>query len=125
MEYVVSLQKKVKLDLIRKDKLLKLKRKNQGNVKFSKAIDKLIRDIESSEWKNKLEVIESRPDADRVHSDNFFFFDINVHRTMILIAFNEQEAEILWVGNHAEYDSTFKGNKRTIEIWLRNHGKIK
>ena len=113
------------MDLLRKDRLLKLKRKNQGNVKLSKAIDKLIRNIEGSEWNNKLEVIESRPDADRVHSDNFFFFDINIHRTMILIAFNEQEAEILWVGNHAEYDSTFKGNKRTIETWLRNHGKIK
>ena len=113
------------MDLIRKDKLLKLKRKNQGNVKLLKAIDKLIMDIESSEWKNKLEVIESRPDADRVHSDNFFFFDINIHRTMILIAFSEQEAEILWAGNHAEYDSTFKGNKRIIETWLRNHGKIK
>ncbi len=118
-------KKKAKLDLIRKDRLLKLKRKNQGNVKLSKAIDKLIGDIESSEWKNKLEVIESRPDADRVHSDNFFFFDIYIHRVMILIAFNEHEAEIIWVGDHADYDSTFKGNKRTIETWLRNHGKIK
>lgn len=113
------------MELLRKDKLLKLKRKNQGNVKLSKAIDKLISDIGDSEWKNKMELIESRPDADRVHSDNFFFFDINIHRTMILIAFNEQEAEILWVGNHSEYDNTFKSNKRTIETWLRNHGKIK
>ncbi len=118
-------KKKLKLDLIRKDKLLKLKRKNQGNVKLLKAIDKLIMDIESSEWENKLEVIESRPDADRVHPDNFFFFDINIHRAMILIVFNKHEAEILWTGNHAEYDSIFKGNKRTIETWLRNHGKIK
>ncbi len=125
MEQCCIFAKKVKLDLLRKDRLLKLKQKNQGNVKLSKAIDKLIRNIEGSEWNNKLEVIESRPDADRIHSDNFFFFDINIHRTMILIAFNEQEAEILWVGNHAEYDSTFKGNKRTIETWLRNHGKIK
>ncbi|MCD4792659.1 MAG: type II toxin-antitoxin system HigB family toxin [Bacteroidales bacterium] len=113
------------MDLIRKDKLLKLKRKKQGNVKLSKAIDKLIYDIENSDWKNKLDVIETRTDADKVHSDNFFFFDINVHRTMILIVFNEQEAEILWVGNHSEYDSTFKGNKKTIETWLRNQGKIK
>lgn len=113
------------MDLIHKNKLLKLKRKNQGNIKLSKAIDRLIFDIENSEWENKMEVIESRPDADRVHSDNFFFFDINVHRTMILIVFDEQEAEILWVGNHAEYDKIFKGNKKTIETWLRNQGKIK
>jgi len=113
------------LELIHKSKLLKLKRKNQGNVKLLKAIDKLIFDIENSKWKDKMEVIKVRPDADRVHSDNFFFFDINVHRTMILIVFDEQEAEVLWGGSHSEYDKTFKGNKKTIETWLRNQGKIK
>ena len=113
------------MELIHKDKLLKLKRKNQGNINLSKAIEELVFEIENSEWKNKMEVIESRPDADRIHSDNFFFFNINVHRTMILILFDEQEAEILWVGNHAEYDKIFKGNKKTIETWLRNQGKIK
>lgn len=70
------------MKLIRKDKLSKLKRKNQGNLNLTKAINKLIEDIESSEWKDKLELIESRPDADRVHSENFFFFDINIHRTL-------------------------------------------
>lgn len=114
-----------KLKLVRKDKLLKLKRKNQGNLKLIKAIDKLIEDIENSDWKNKLELVELRPDADKVHSDGIFFFDINIHRTLILIVFNEAYAEILWVGNHDEYQTTFKGNKKAIETWLRNHGKIK
>jgi len=113
------------LKLLRKDKLLKLKRKNQGNLSLIKAIDKLIEDIESSNWKDKFELIESRPDADKVHSDDIFILDINIHRTLALIVFNEEYAEILWVGNHDEYDSTFKGNKKTIETWLRNHGKIK
>ncbi len=113
------------MDLLHRSKLLKLKRKNQGNIKLLRAIDKLIADIEDSEWENKMDIIKARPDADRVHSDNFYFFNINVHRTMILIVFEEQEAEILWVGSHSEYDKTFKGNKKTIETWLRNHGKIK
>ena len=102
-----------------------LKRKNQGNLKLSNEINKLIEDIENSDWKDKLELIKSRPDADRVHSENFFFFDINIHRTLALVVFNEQYAEILWIGNHDEYDTIFKGNKKTIETWLRNHGKIK
>ena len=59
-------------------------------MKLSKAIDKLITDIESSEWKDKLELIETRPDADRVHSEDFFFFNINVHRAFLLIVFNEE-----------------------------------
>ncbi len=114
-----------KLDLLHKSKLLKLKRKNQGNVKLHKAIDKLILDIESAEWQNKFDILKVRKDADKIHSDNFYFFDINVHRTMILIVFDEQEAEIIWVGTHSEYDKIFKGNKNTIETWLRNQGKIK
>ena len=113
------------MELLHKSKLLKLKRKNQGNIKLSKAIDKLITDIENAQWKNKMEVIEARPDADKVHSSNVFFFNINIHRTMILIIFDEQEAEILWAGSHSEYDKAFKGNKKTIETWLRNQGKIK
>jgi len=113
------------LELLHKSRLLKLKRKNQGNVKLLKAVDRLIYEIENSDWQNKMDVIKDRLDADRVHSDNFFFFDINVHRTMILIVFDEQEAEVLWVGSHSEYDKIFKGNKKTIESWLRHQGKIK
>jgi len=94
-------------------------------LQLTKAIDKLIDDIENADWKDKLELIESRPDADRVHSKDFFFLDINIHRTLALIVFTEQYAEIIWVGNHDDYDFTFKGNKKTVETWLRNHGKIK
>ena len=104
---------------------MKLRRKNRGNVKLLKEIDRLIKDLEIAEWRNKLDVIETRLDADRVNNENFFFFDINIHRTMILVEFSEQEAEIIWVGNHSEYDKIFKGNKSTIETWLRNNGKIK
>ncbi len=118
-------QKICKLDLLRKDKLIKLKKKNRGNIKLSMAIDKLIFDIENSNWENKFDVIESRPDADKVHSENIFFFNINIHRTLILLLFDEDEAEVLWAGNHTLYDKTFKGNKKTIETWLRNQGKIK
>lgn len=113
------------MNLLRKDRLLKLRKKNRGNIKLVKAIDRLIHDIESADWKNKLDIIKDRSDADRVHGDNFYFFDINIHRTMIMIVFHEQEAEILWVGNHDEYDNIFKGNKKTIETWIRNQGKIK
>lgn len=113
------------MDLLRKDRLIKLRKKNQGNLKLVKAIDRLIDDIESSDWKNKFDIKKDRSDADRVHGDNFYFFDIHIHRTMIMIMFHDQEAEILWVGNHDEYDTTFKGNKKTIETWIRNQGKIK
>lgn len=110
--------------LLNKRKLLKLERKNQGNKKLSEAIKKLIGVIENAEWKTPLEIKKDRPDADNVHSDGFYFFDINIHRTMILILFEDSEASIVWVGNHQEYDKIFKGNKSTIEKWLRNQNLI-
>lgn len=98
------------MELLRKDKLLKLKRKNRGNNKLLDAIDKLILDIENAEWSKKTDIKKIRPDADCVHSDGFYFFDIHIHRTLVLILFDQDEAIIIWAGTHDEYDSTFKGN---------------
>lgn len=112
------------MELLRKNKLTKLKRKNCGNGKLINAIDKLISDIESANWTKKTDIKMSRPDADCVHSDGFYFFDINVHRTMILIVFEDDEVTVVWTGSHDEYDKTFKGNKTMIEKWLRNQQLI-
>lgn len=112
------------MDLLRKHKLIKLKVKNRGNKKLISAIDKLISDIESAQWTKKTDIKETRPDADCVHSDGFYFFDINIHRTLILIVFENDEATVVWTGSHDEYDKTFKGNKSTIEKWLRNQKMI-
>lgn len=113
------------MDLRRKDKLLKLKIKNQGNAKLNDAIDSLIDDIQKANWKTKKDITIDRPDADCVHSDGFYFFDINIHRTMILIVFDDNEATIIWTGSHDDYDLTFRGNKRTIANWLRKQGLVK
>ena len=107
------------MELFRKNILKKLKNKNRGNTKLIKAIDKLISDIENAKWTRQTDLKEIRPDADCVHSDGFYFFDLNVHRTMILIVFEDNEATVIWTGTHADYDKTFKGNKKTIEKWLR------
>lgn len=108
------------MKIINKGKLLKLKRKNRGNSKLLHAIDKLIWDLENANWIKKTDLKTERPDADCVHTDGFYFFDINIHRTMVLIVFDKGEAIIVWSGSHDEYDTTFKGNKNTIEKWLRN-----
>jgi len=66
----------------------------------------------------------TRPDADCVHNDGFYFFDISIHRTMILIEFDKNEASVAWVGSHSEYDRTFKNNKKTIRNWLKSNDWI-
>ena len=107
-----------------KSKIIKLKNKNLGNKKLCNEIDKLLLDLE--QFNPLVENINDvRKDADCVHSDGFFFFDINIHRTLILIEFDEEgEATIVWVGTHQEYESIFKNNKSTIEKWLRKFGYI-
>lgn len=105
--------------LIRKNILEKTKRKNRGNIPLSKAIDSLIEDIEENDWSSASELLKVRKDADKVHSDGFYFFDLNVHRTMIMIEFDEGEASVVWIGTHLEYDKVFKNNKNTIRKWLR------
>lgn len=111
--------------LIGKKKLEKIKRKNIGNKQLGQAIDDLINDIEGSSWTNEEEMKAARNDADCVYNDGFYFFNINVHRTLILIEFDDEgEATIVWGGTHQEYETTFKNNKKTIEKWLRTYNYI-
>jgi hypothetical protein len=113
------------MEIVGKSKLEKLKKKNRGNASLCTAIDDLITEFESKSWINATELKKDRPDADQVHSDGFFFFNIHVHRTMILIEFEEDgKGTIAWVGSHDEYELTFKNNKDTIEKWLRSKGFI-
>ncbi len=114
------------MNLINKGLLERLKKKNQGNIKLTKAIDKLILDIEQNDWDSQIELKQTRSDADCVHSEGFYFFNLNVHRTMVLIEFDENKrARIIWTGSHQDYDNIFKNNRSTIKKWLRNNEWIK
>ena len=91
--------------------IVKVKQKNIGNKKLCTEIDRLITDLETFDPKNQ-NITEVRNDADCVHSDGFYFFDINIHRTLVLIEFDDEgEATIVWAGTHKEYETTFKNNK--------------
>lgn len=110
--------------ILGKKTILKIKKKNIGNKKLCYEIDTLITDLEKFN-PSKKSLIDIRNDADCVHSDGFYFFDINVHRTLILIELDDEgEATIVWAGSHKEYEATFKNNKLTIEKWLRKNGYI-
>ncbi len=105
--------------------LIKVKHKNKGNSLLCTAIDELIAAIEENDWKSKTAIIKDRPDADEVHNAGFYFFDLNIHRTLILIEFGlNGEATVVWCGTHAEYNSIFKNNKATIKKWLSSKGWV-
>ncbi|NBC84299.1 MAG: type II toxin-antitoxin system HigB family toxin [Bacteroidetes bacterium] len=106
--------------------LQRLRKKNIGNVKLRKAIDKLLDDLDEMTVDNPNELITKRPDADCVYGGSHYFFNINVHRTMILIEFEpDNEATILWAGSHDEYELTFKNNRNVIKKWLIDNRLIK
>jgi mRNA-degrading endonuclease HigB of HigAB toxin-antitoxin module len=113
------------LRIINKYILAKLIQKNRGNVKLIKAIEKLILDIENNRWETPRDLIEARPDADCVYGGEFFIFNINIHRTLILIEFEENgDATIVWAGNHDDYVLTFRNNRNVIKKWLRDNNWI-
>ena len=86
----------------------------------------MLKELEIKNWNNPQQLKQDRPDADLVHNDGFYFFNINIHRTMILIEFGEdcEAATIVWCGTHDEYEATFKNNKDTIAKWLKSKGYI-
>jgi mRNA-degrading endonuclease HigB of HigAB toxin-antitoxin module len=111
--------------LVNKFILQKLRNKNLGNIKLVKAIDKLVFDIENTNFKTPQELIDIRPDADCVYGGEFYFFNINVHRTMILIEFEDDgEVTIVWAGNHDDYEKIFKNNRNVIKKWLKDNSWI-
>ncbi|MDX9770155.1 MAG: type II toxin-antitoxin system HigB family toxin [Tenuifilaceae bacterium] len=111
--------------IINKHILGKLIRKNKGNSKLVKSIQQLISDIEDSNWNTPYEIAEKRPDADCVYGGEFYFFNINIHRTLIMIEFDENgEATIVWAGSHDDYELTFKNNRSVIKKWLKDNNWI-
>lgn len=112
--------------IINKHILGKLVKKNQGNKKLRKAVQQLIDDIENASWQTPHDLMEKRPDADHVHGGEFYFFDIEIHRTLILIEFEENgEVTIVWAGNHDDYERIFKNNRNVVRKWLRENNWIK
>jgi mRNA interferase HigB len=110
--------------IIGKMVLVKLKKKNIGNSQLCDAIDKLLNDLETLNPQKK-GLKEIRKDADSVHPEGFYFFDIDLYRTLLLIETEDEgEATIIWAGSHQEYIRTFKNNRATIEKWLRNRDFI-
>lgn len=106
------------MNVINRTILARLNHKNMGNARLTNAIEKLIKDLEDNDFDDHNSLRAVRPDADKVHSSGVYFFDLNVHRTMVVVKFDENVAKIIWAGNHEAYEKTFKNNKNTIEKWL-------
>ncbi|UII26872.1 type II toxin-antitoxin system HigB family toxin [Fulvivirga maritima] len=85
----------------------------------------MISNIEEGDWKTPHDLITNRSDADCVYGGEFYFFNINIHRTLIMIEFEENgEATIVLAGSYDDYELTFKNNRNVIKKWLRDNSWI-
>ena len=69
------------MDIINEIIFIKLRKKKIRNRPLVRAIDRLIKDFKSANWNSEQEIYQYRPNADNVHNDGFYFFNIHVHRT--------------------------------------------
>ncbi len=56
-----------------------------GKSKLGQAIDELISDLENESCTNQIQLRKIRQDADLVHNDGFYIFNLHIHRVLILI----------------------------------------
>ena len=90
--------------------LLKHKKKNKGNKRLGIEIDKLISDLERYSPSEK-SFFDIRKDADLVHGNGFYFFNIEIHRTLIFIAFEKKyEATVLWVSRNQTHTASWENS---------------
>lgn len=54
------------------------------NTLLIQSIDQLVDDLENKDCANKQQLKKIRPDANLVHNDGFYLFNIQVHRVLIL-----------------------------------------
>lgn len=107
------------MNVIGKDVLIKLRSKNRSNTRLVQAIDQLMTDLNNDSATSAEQFLETRKDADKVHNKGFYFFNLHIHRTLLLIDVMDNEATVVWAGTHEDYKAIFKNNKDTIEKWLR------
>lgn len=110
--------------MLNKKLLKKLLNKKKGDKALSKTIFKLVQDFEDNNIETVEDLLSIRPDADKVHADGFYFFNMKDSRTMIMIVSEDDQAAILWCDSHDKYELTFKNNKSTIKKWLKNKNYI-
>ena len=84
------------MNILGKGHLIILKHKNQGNIKLLIAVDKLIQDLESGKIGSAESLQKIRSDADKVYNSGIYFFNIHIHRALLIIEFNKLQAKVLW-----------------------------
>lgn len=114
--------------LIGKNKLIKFGKKARGNKILNQNIADIIKLIENKnnnckDEKEFKELLKSYDPDNVSRGYNAFFLNISkADRSLVVVEYDEIEGEVdvLFVGTHDEYETTFKNNKDVIEKYLKD-----
>ncbi|GAB3832790.1 type II toxin-antitoxin system HigB family toxin [Pontibacter rugosus] len=106
------------MDVLGRNKITKYVK---NKYELAREFDIFISRIKASEWKDGADVKITFPDVDHILG-NVYIFNVSSSRSLAMIYFGDQEVEIIWAGNHDDYEATFQNNKSTIKKFLKNKG---
>jgi mRNA interferase HigB len=93
----------------------------RGDATLEKAFNDFLAAVTAANWQNDADVKNTFHRADRILG-GFYVFDIGSNHNLSLVLFNKGQFEIIWAGNHDDYEATFKNNKDTIKKFLKKKG---
>jgi mRNA-degrading endonuclease HigB of HigAB toxin-antitoxin module len=99
----------------------KITRYTRNRYEIAKHFDSFVGRIKNATWKTGADVRGTFPDADHI-AGGAYIFNVLSSRSLAMVYFQDEEVEIVWVGNHDDYEATFRNNKRTIIKFLREKG---
>jgi mRNA interferase HigB len=94
----------------------------KNNTVRQKVVNEFVKKVQRSTWKNDADVKADFPDADRIFSNVYVFDLTGSDRTLTLVYFINGQVQIVWAGNHQEYERELKNNKDTIRKFLKKKG---
>lgn len=80
------------MDLIGKEKLFKYAKRDK---KLQKELNAFVSKVEKARWQKSSDIQEDFPDVDLI-SKEAYIFNIKSSRTLVVVFFSDNEAEIAW-----------------------------
>ena len=87
---------------------------------LEKKFSKWVEIIKTSNWKSSIDIKNTFKDVDTI-SKNIYIFNIKSSRSLCMVFFDDNELEIIWVGNHSNYEKKFNSKQKILKF-VENEG---
>ena len=90
------------------------------NKQLAESFSKWVEILKQSNWSSSVDIKKTFADADTINK-NVYIFNIKSNRSLCMVFFEDDEIEIIWVGNHDGYNRKFNSKKKILKF-LKNKG---